>query len=130
MTMSEESCRLAQEGPGWRWGTWIARTAFVVGALLLGGSLAGRAAAADTVTIEISNYNFIPPEVTVAPGTRVVWVNHDEMVHSIVSTDHLFGSQGMDTDDQYSFVFEKEGDYGYLCSLHPYMTGSIKVRRP
>jgi plastocyanin len=104
--------------------------AFVVGALLLGASLAGRAAAAGTVTIEISNYNFIPSEVTVAPGTRVVWVNHDEMVHSIVSTDHLFGSQGMDTDDEYSFVFEKEGDYGYLCSLHPYMTGSIKVRQP
>jgi plastocyanin len=88
------------------------------------------ASAADTVTIEIGNYSFVPAEVTVAPGTRVVWVNHDEMVHSVVSADHLFGSTGMDTEDEYSFVFEKEGDYAYLCSLHPYMTGIVKVRRP
>ena len=88
------------------------------------------ASATETVTIEIGNYSFIPAEVTVAPGTKVVWVNHDEMVHSVVSADHLFGSAGMDTDDEYSFVFEKEGDYAYLCSLHPYMTGVVKVRRP
>jgi plastocyanin len=88
------------------------------------------ASAAGTVTIEIGNYSFTPAEVTVAPGTKVVWVNHDEMVHSVVSADHLFGSTGMDTDDEYSFVFEKEGDYAYLCSLHPYMTGMIKVRQP
>ncbi|MGH6881663.1 cupredoxin domain-containing protein [Hypericibacter sp.] len=88
------------------------------------------ASAAGTVTIEIGNYSFVPAEVTVAPGTKVVWVNHDEMVHSVVSAAHLFGSTGMDTDDEYSFVFEKEGDYAYLCSLHPYMTGVVKVRQP
>jgi plastocyanin len=88
------------------------------------------AAAADSVTIEISNYSFIPPEVTIAPGTTVVWVNHDESPHTIVSTDHVFGSKAMDTDDRYSFTFDKEGDFGYVCSLHPYMAGSVKVRRP
>jgi plastocyanin len=93
-------------------------------------ALPSAASAGDTVTIEIGNYSFVPAEVTVAPGTRVVWVNHDEMVHSVVSAEHLFGSTGMDTDDEYSFVFEKEGDYAYLCSLHPYMTGIVKVRRP
>jgi plastocyanin len=34
----------------------------------------------------------------------------------------------MDTDDQYSFTFEKEGDYKYFCTLHPYMVGLVKVR--
>ena len=86
--------------------------------------------AAQTVTIEISSYSFAPSDVTIAPGTTVVWVNHDEMVHSIVSTDRLFDSKAMDTGDQYSFTFDKEGDYGYVCSLHPYMSGMIKVRRP
>lgn len=106
------------------------RVAFLIGSTLLLTGAPGAARAADTVTIEISNYSFIPPDVTVAPGTKVVWVNHDEMVHTIVSTDRLFGSKGMDTDDKYSFVFEKEGDYGYVCSLHPYMAGVIKVRQP
>lgn len=111
--------------------TALARTAAVMFILGLGWlAVPSAASAAGTVTIEIGNYSFVPAEVTVAPGTKVVWVNHDEMVHSVVSPEHLFGSTGMDTDDEYSFVFEKEGDYAYLCSLHPYMTGMIKVRQP
>src|SRR5882724_6456554 len=70
-----------------------ARVAFLIGSTLLLAGAPGPAWAADTVTIEISNYSFIPPDVTVAPGTKVVWVNHDEMVHTIVSTDRLFGSK-------------------------------------
>jgi plastocyanin len=109
------------------WGLWVA---FLTGALLTLADPTNPATAAETVTIEIGNYSFAPSDVTIAPGTTVVWVNHDEMVHTIISTDRLFGSKGMDTDDRYSFTFDKEGDYGYLCSLHPYMTGMIKVRRP
>lgn len=109
-----------------------ARIAGLLLVLVLGSSavLPVAASAAGSVTIEIGGYSFAPAEVTVAPGTKVVWVNHDEMAHSVVSAEHLFGSAGMDTDDEYSFVFEKEGDYAYLCSLHPYMTGVVKVRRP
>jgi plastocyanin len=33
----------------------------------------------------------------------------------------------MDTDDSYSFTFTAAGDYRYFCSLHPHMTGIIKV---
>jgi plastocyanin len=109
------------------WGHWVA---FLTGTFLILAGPTGPARAAQTVTIEISNYNFAPSDVTIAPGTTVVWVNHDDMVHSIVSTDRLFDSKAMDTGDQYSFTFDKEGDYGYVCSLHPYMSGMIKVRRP
>ena len=109
------------------WGLWAA---LLTGASLILAGPTSPARAAETVTIEIGNYSFAPADVTIAPGTTVVWVNHDEMVHTIISTDHLFGSKGMDTDDRYSFTFDKEGDYGYVCSLHPYMTGMIKVRRP
>jgi len=108
------------------WGLWVA---FLTGTWLILADSTSPARAGETVTIEISNYSFAPADVTIAPGTTVVWVNHDEMVHTIISTDHLFGSKGMDTDDRYSFTFDKEGDYGYVCSLHPYMTGMIKVRR-
>jgi plastocyanin len=104
--------------------------ALLIGTFLLLAGAPGPARAAETVTIEISNYSFMPSEVAVAPGTMVVWVNHDQSPHTIISSDHLFGSKAMDTDDRYSFVFDKEGDYSYVCSLHPYMAGIIKVRRP
>jgi len=110
-------------------GVWSLWVSFLTATLLALAGTASPARAIETVTIEISNYSFSPSEVTIAPGTEVIWVNHDEMVHTIISTDHLFGSKAMDTDDQYSFTFDKEGDYGYVCSLHPYMAGMIKVRR-
>jgi plastocyanin len=28
---------------------------------------------------------------------------------------------------RYSFTFTAAGDYTYFCSLHPHMTGTIKV---
>jgi plastocyanin len=33
----------------------------------------------------------------------------------------------MDTSEACSFAFTAAGDYTYFCSLHPHMTGTIKV---
>jgi plastocyanin len=38
-----------------------------------------------------------------------------------------FRSKTLDTADSYSFTFTTTGDYKYFCSLHPHMTGMIKV---
>jgi plastocyanin len=38
-----------------------------------------------------------------------------------------FRSKAMDTDNAFSFTFTSAGDYKYFCSLHPHMTGMIKV---
>jgi len=38
-----------------------------------------------------------------------------------------FRSKTLDTDDGFSFTFTTAGDYKYFCSLHPHMTGMIKV---
>ena len=109
-------------------------------ALLLTTSLCGRAPAADattnatnamtTTTVEISAFAFAPREITVRPGTTVTWTNRDQTAHSVISKDAKFSSPGMDTDDRYSFKFEKDGDYTYICSLHPQMTGIVHVRAP
>src|SRR5512146_2148193 len=92
-------------------------------ALLL-GCLAHDALAADT-TVEISNFAFEPKEITVAPGSKVVWINRDETPHQIKTDDGSFVSTAMDTDDRYEQVFAKEGDFSYVCTLHPFMTGVV-----
>ena len=110
-------------------------------ALLLTTSLCGRAPAADATanatttatsatTVEISAFAFAPREITVRPGATVTWTNRDQTAHSVISKDAKFSSPGMDTDDRYSFKFEKDGDYTYICSLHPQMTGIVHVRAP
>src|SRR5262249_47431399 len=61
--------------------------------------------AADTLpgvkNIAISKAAFEPQEVTVAPGTKVIWTNHDEMPHTVTSREKVFASKGLDTDDSF-----------------------------
>ena len=85
----------------------------------------GAAHAEDSV-VTIDNFTFQPAELTVKAGTTVTWKNHDDIPHTIVSAGK-FRSKTMDTDDSFSFTFTAAGDYKYFCSLHPHMTGTIKV---
>ena len=80
------------------------------------------------VEIRIEDFVFVPAETTIAPGTRVTWVNKDDAPHTATSTDDRFNSEGLDTDDKYSFVFKEKGDFPYFCALHPHMKGVIKVQ--
>jgi plastocyanin len=85
----------------------------------------GSARAEDSV-VTIDNFTFAPPELTVKVGTNVTWKNHDDIPHTVVSAGK-FRSKAMDTDDSFSFTFTAPGDYKYFCSLHPHMSGMIKV---
>ena len=84
------------------------------------------AARCEDATVTIDNFTFSPAELTVKVGTTVTWKNQDDVPHIVVSAGK-FRSKALDTDDSYSFTFTGEGDYTYFCSLHPHMTGVIKV---
>ena len=77
-------------------------------------------------TVTIDNFTFAPAELTVKVGTTVTWTNHDDIPHTVASAGK-FRSKTLDTDDSFSFTFTTPGDYQYFCSLHPHMTGMIKV---
>jgi plastocyanin len=80
------------------------------------------------VQISIENFDFVPAEVTISPGTRVTWVNRDDAPHTATSYENKFNSGGLDTGDKFSFVFDNTGDYSYFCLLHPHMRAVIRVR--
>ena len=82
------------------------------------------------VTVDIAKFAFTPKEITVAPGTTVVWVNHDETPHTVAASDHGFVSKALDTDDRYEHTFADAGDVAYFCTVHPFMTGVVHVRKP
>ncbi len=67
---------------------------------------------------------------TVAAGTRVTWVNHDDSPHTVTSTARpkAFDSGAMDTDAAFTFVFPAPGTYEYFCAVHPRMTGKVIVK--
>jgi plastocyanin len=97
-------------------------------AMLLAGTAAMNSAfAAGETSIAIDNFTFAPAEVTVRAGTRVLFVNHDDIPHLVVLENGKVRSRALDTDDSFAFVFDKPGEFVYFCGLHPQMKGRILV---
>jgi len=81
--------------------------------------------AGNAVTIE--NFKFDPATLTVPAGSTVTWTNKDEEPHTVAAKDGSFHSSSLDTKGTYSFTFTKPGSYDYICSIHPFMTGTVVV---
>jgi plastocyanin len=99
--------------------------------LLLAGSSNVRANTQQAATageVKIDNFSFGPGTLTVPVGTTVTWTNRDDIPHTAVSTEGVFKSKVMDTDEKFSFTFSKPGNYPYFCSIHPKMTGKVVVQ--
>jgi Icc protein len=78
--------------------------------------------------IGIDNFQFTPAILTVKSGSKVTWINKDDVPHLIVNVQQRFKSSGiLDTDQQYSVTLARPGTYDYFCSLHPKMQGKIVV---
>ena len=102
----------------------------------LGGIVAGHRSfvasaqekAASTAEVKIDNFAFGPTVITVPVGSTVTWINRDDIPHTVVSTEKLFKSKVLDTDEKFSYTFTKAGEYPYFCSIHPKMTGKVVVQ--
>jgi plastocyanin len=104
----------------------------MIRALMLATALAAfplaEAGAAEPIKISAHNFMFAPATMTVSAGTTVTWTNLDDEPHTVVSDIGLFRSGGMDTNESFSFKFDKPGTYHYTCSIHPRMIGTIVVQ--
>lgn len=82
----------------------------------------------ETAEVKIDNFSFGPAELTVRAGSTVTWTNRDDIPHTVRSTDGVFKSKVLDTDEKFSFTFSKAGTYPYFCSIHPKMTAKVIVQ--
>jgi plastocyanin len=84
----------------------------------------------DSALVRIEDFSFIPKVMTISVGTTVTWTNADDVPHTATAKGDspLFDSKALDTDDKFSFVFNKPGTYDYYCKVHPHMTGTIIVK--
>ncbi len=80
-----------------------------------------------TVTVTVDNSAFVASTVTVAPGDTVTW-SFVEGGHNTTSHQGFWGSGDRGADGSYSRVFTSAGSFGYLCTNHPFMQGTVKVR--
>lgn len=79
------------------------------------------------VAVSIKNFAFNPKTLTVKAGTVVAWTNNDSAPHQIKSSN--FNSAVLNNGQNFKFTFSAAGEYNYLCSIHPSMTGKIIVTK-
>ena len=113
------------------WIAGLAAPVMIAMFLLAAGSRSAKAndqASAASAAVKIDNFVFGPQTITVPVGATVTWTNSDDIPHTAVSTEGVFKSKVMDTDEKFSYTFTKAGTYSYYCSIHQKMTGKVVVQ--
>ena len=81
-----------------------------------------------TDKVSISNFAFSPTDITVKKGTTVTWTNNDSVANTIeFETDDIPKSETLGNGQSFSFTFNDEGTFNYICGLHPSMHGTVTV---
>ena len=76
--------------------------------------------------VSIQNSAFTPAEVTVMVSGSILWVNNDNVVHTVTADDGSFDSGDLQPGTSIGFTFNTVGPHPYHCKYHAEMTGLVK----
>jgi plastocyanin len=79
------------------------------------------------VTVEVVDNDFYPKDLTVRPGTEVVWKFKGGAAHDVTDDRGAFESGTLSRDDEFVMSFDEPGTYYYYCTLHHVMQGTLVV---
>ena len=70
---------------------------------------------------------FSTSTVEIAKGATVEWKNEDLIPHT--ATSPVFGDSGpLNPGDSWKHIFNQAGEFPYVCTFHPAMTGTVIVK--
>ena len=78
-------------------------------------------------TIYMKGSVFSVPSLTISAGTKISWVNDDNMVHTVTADDASFNSGDINPGNSFSYTFNTVGTYNYHCVHHAGMTAVVTV---
>ena len=79
------------------------------------------------VVVMVIDNRYDPSDVEIGVGGAVRWEFQGSMEHDVVAEDGSFVSELTRT-GSYTRVFEIQGEFAYDCSIHPEMTGIVRVK--
>ena len=92
--------------------------------------LAAMAQKRPTRTVVIQDFRFKPAHIDIKRGTRVRWINRDSAPHTVTANKAgSFDSGHLRHGQTYSHTFKTAGKKAYHCEIHPFMRGSVVVKR-
>lgn len=74
----------------------------------------------------VDGNHFRPQTLTVARGTRVRWVNADNVSHTTTSNTGVWAAT-LSPGDRFARRFRRAGEFDYRCTFHTGMIGTIVV---
>jgi plastocyanin len=97
-----------------------------------GQALAASDAPATHKNVSITTINgtfaFSPQTVTITVGMTIIWTNNTTVSHTVTSNSgHPLNSGLIAPGGTFRHTFKRAGTFGYHCSIHPFMTGTIIV---
>jgi plastocyanin len=89
-------------------------------------SAAGSASVAILDGSTQSSFRFSPSSITVGAGDTVAWTNNGNEPHDVTGSGLASGT--LQSGQGYSHTFASSGTFSYICSIHPFMKGSVTVQ--
>jgi len=77
--------------------------------------------------ITIVDFQYIPSNVTVPVGTKVIWTNNGPSEHTVTSDTAIFNSGTIAVGHKWNYTFNLAGSFPYHCGIHPSMHGIVIV---
>jgi plastocyanin len=90
-------------------------------------SAAPKARKSASASVTMGDFFFSPTSVSVAVGDTVTWRNNGQAPHNAVADDGSFKTPDLNNGQSASHTFRQAGSFSYLCTIHPQMTGTVRV---
>jgi Cupredoxin-like domain len=75
----------------------------------------------------ISDFKFSPSSVTIHVGDTITWTNNGPTAHTATASNGSFDTGILKKGQSASHTFSQAGTFAYICSLHPFMHGTVVV---
>ncbi|MBI4148794.1 cupredoxin domain-containing protein [Candidatus Woesearchaeota archaeon] len=83
--------------------------------------------AAASEKVDILDFDYSKPEITVNVGDTIEWTNTGTAPHTVTTVDKAMDSGRLGTGQAFSKTFDKPGTHEYFCEFHPRMKAKVIV---
>ena len=105
----------------------MTRAALLAAAAAAGALASAGPAAAATTAVSMPGKFFDPARFQLVAGDHVLFSNADLVTHDVRVPAGVFDSGPMGRGARWEQAFETAGSYPFLCTLHPFMSGTAEV---
>lgn len=86
---------------------------------------AGQSTQGDSITI--ASFAFAPADLEAAPGAQITVTNNDDAIHTLTAVDKSVDTGNLEKGKSATITAPQSGELAYLCTIHEYMKGVIRV---